>query len=151
HLFMYSRRGYHDFRSSSVPSLPSGPYDTSAMLWAPGGRLAPHSILIGWPHASLASRPFAYSVRSSIRSGHIACGCAIDQARNAWLASISSFICVVSILAPLDDREPRWPVIGPAIDLVARRVCIAHRRIAATTPGLVEPRAGPGSQLTAGQ
>src|SRR5262249_18400767 len=94
-----SRGGYHDFRSSSVPSLPSGPADTSAMWWAPGGRLAPHSSLIGLPHASLASRPFAYWVRSATRSGHIACGFAIDQARNAWSAYISSFIRVVLILA----------------------------------------------------
>jgi hypothetical protein len=42
----------------------------------------------------------------------------------------------------LDDREPRWPVFGPAIDVVARRRRIADRRIAAATPGLVEPPSG---------
>src|SRR4249920_3694185 len=72
--------GYsHDLRSSSVPSLLSAPAEIIAMPWAPAGRFAPHSILIGLPHESFESSLFMYSLRSASLSGHALSGCAADH------------------------------------------------------------------------
>src|SRR5262249_11658979 len=103
----------HDLMSSSVPSLPSSPIDSTPRPLAPGGRLVPQNILSGRPHESSGLFEFMYSLRSVSWSGHTLSGCDADHCGNASLAYCLSFIWVVLTLDSLNDLKTLGPTRRP--------------------------------------